>query len=93
MFKLVTYILQDESIIYICPISFYLGIEFIISIYIRYHYIQYSRELMEIEINPPLVKNTGNISRESCKSGTQSVPMHEFVYKICESQGKYFLYF
>ena len=25
-----------------------------------------------IEINPPLVKNTGNISRGSCKSGKQT---------------------
>ena len=25
-----------------------------------------------IEINPPLVKNTGHISRESCKSGKQT---------------------
>ena len=33
-----------------------------------------------------------NISRESCKSDKQTSAQHEFVYRICKSRGKFFLY-
>ena len=46
----------------------------------------------EIEINPFLVENTGNITRESYKSG-ERMRMNEFVYMLCKSRGKYFSYF
>ena len=39
----------------------------------------------DIEINPYLVSDTGNISRESGKSDKQMSAQHEFVYRICMS--------
>ena len=46
-----------------------------------------------MEINPPLVKIQEIFPKRVANLVNKRVSMHKFVYKICKSRGKYFLYF